>query len=160
MKQWIIGEAIDHVSDEAIKVFRLKRLPVSSVIFVTRGMILAHSWPIATTSSEVTINQDMKAIIVKSKLIPAYLSHLLRALTPQVLRRVETAAHGTKRLKTETVLNLKMPCPSMETQRKIVAYLDATHDEVKEMQRIQADDRSLLEQVEQSILAQAFRGEL
>jgi type I restriction enzyme, S subunit len=123
-------------------------------------MILAHSWPVAITSAEVTINQDMKAFIVKSKLNPAYFSHLIRALTPHVLKRVETAAHGTKRLKTETVLNLMIPCPSMETQRKIVAYLDAMRDEVLEMQRIQTDDRSLLEQVEQSILAQAFRGEL
>ncbi len=50
--------------------------------------------------------------------------------------------------------------PSFNTQRQVAAYLDAIRDEVNEMQRIQNDDHTLLEQVEQSILAQAFSGEL
>lgn len=33
-----------------------------AVLFVVRGMILAHTFPVALTRVPVTINQDMKAL--------------------------------------------------------------------------------------------------
>lgn len=46
------------------------------------------------------------------------------------------------------------------TQAQIVAYLSDIREQVTQMQRSQAEDRNLLNGVEQAILAQAFRGEL
>lgn len=50
--------------------------------------------------------------------------------------------------------------PSLEEQGQIVQYLDALQNEVTEIQKIQNADGQLISQLEQVILAQAFRGEL
>jgi len=55
---------------------------------------------------------------------------------------------------------LPVPLPPKEEQLQTVAYLENVLKEIAEMRKIQADDSSLLEQMAQAILAQAFRGEL
>lgn len=50
--------------------------------------------------------------------------------------------------------------PDLNEQRRIVTYLDSVKREAAELQRIQGQDGGLLAKMEQSILAQAFRGEL
>jgi type I restriction enzyme S subunit len=89
-----------------------------------------------------------------------YLAYILRAQESDVVRQVETAAHGTKRLKTETIEQLEIPLPSKVIQQQIVMYLDSVEAELVEVEQIQTLDGQLLDQVEQSILDQAFRGEL
>ena len=56
--------------------------------------------------------------------------------------------------------NFPLRYPSLAEQRVIVARLDATKAEIVEMQETQLEDAGLVEQLERSILAQAFRGEL
>lgn len=50
--------------------------------------------------------------------------------------------------------------PSLAEQKVIVAHLDAVRAEIVELQRTQHGDGALVEQMEQAILAQAFRGDL
>lgn len=50
--------------------------------------------------------------------------------------------------------------PTRDEQHKIIAYLDTVRSEIEDMQETQTADSQLIEQLEQSILAQAFRGEL
>lgn len=50
--------------------------------------------------------------------------------------------------------------PDLNEQRRIVTYLDSVRQQTAELQRIQGQDDVLLTEMEQSILAQAFRGEL
>ena len=55
---------------------------------------------------------------------------------------------------------IQFPQLSTQEQRKIARYLQAVKSEVKEMQRDQVETVAMLAQMEQAILAQAFRGEL
>ena len=48
-------------------------IPPGSVLLVVRGMILAHSVPVATTEASVTIKQDMKALWCNRQVLPDYL---------------------------------------------------------------------------------------
>jgi type I restriction enzyme, S subunit len=50
--------------------------------------------------------------------------------------------------------------PPKKEQQGIVRYLDSVKTEIEALQEIQAQDEQSLEQVEQAILAQAFRGGL
>jgi type I restriction enzyme, S subunit len=56
--------------------------------------------------------------------------------------------------------NFPIRYPSLNEQKSLVEYFDAVNAEIIEMHKTQEDDASLLEHLEQSILAQAFRGEL
>jgi type I restriction enzyme S subunit len=53
-----------------------------------------------------------------------------------------------------------MLLPPVPEQRRIVAQLDAAKAEIAQMLKARTTDRAMIDQVEQSILAQAFRGEL
>ncbi|MBN1872895.1 MAG: restriction endonuclease [Anaerolineae bacterium] len=56
--------------------------------------------------------------------------------------------------------NFPLRYPLLAEQQTIVAQLDAARAEITEMQKLQSQDTRLVEQLEQAILAQAFRGEL
>lgn len=66
MKRLVIDTSLDTVSASNIESGKLKEIPASSTLLVIRGMILAHTVPIAIAKRAVTINQDMKAVIFAS----------------------------------------------------------------------------------------------
>jgi restriction endonuclease S subunit len=160
MKSWYIDDAQDHISPIALEETAVKLIPKRSVLVVVRGMILAHTFPVSVTTKEVTINQDMKALAPADDLLPEYLAYILRARAPSILRKVEIAAHGTRRLKTNTLMQVVVPDIPKDSQQRIVAYLDSVQSAVNDMQRILDQDAKLLDQLERSILERAFRGEL
>lgn len=160
MKTWIIENTQDHITPAAIQESSTKRIKSGSVLVVVRGMILARTWPVAIAGLDLTINQDIKALVPQEGLVGKYLGYMLRALTPYVLTLVDTAAHGTKRLKTEVLEALKIPLPPKREQQYIVASLEAIESDLKIMQETPAQNERTLQEVEQMILTKAFRGEL
>ena len=73
MKRAELSDAKDHITAVAVKETSVSILPLETVLVVVRGMILAHSFPVAITRAPVTINQDMKALRVQSSLGQRYL---------------------------------------------------------------------------------------
>jgi type I restriction enzyme, S subunit len=160
MKRWVIDSTEDHISPEAIAASSAKIIPAGAVLAVVRGMILARSWPIAVSGVDLTINQDMKALVPKAWILSEYLGYVLKGLERQVLGQVETAAHGTRRLRTSTMESLEVPTPSLSEQHRIVAYLDSVQKQTTALKRAQEDTDAELRRLEQAILDRAFRGEL
>ena len=102
----------------------------------------------------------MKALSPTDDFLPEYLAYILRARASSILREVEIAAHGTRRLKTDTLMQVVVPDIPKDSQQRTVAYLDSVQSAVNDMRRILDQDAKLLDQLEQSILQRAFRGEL
>jgi type I restriction enzyme S subunit len=63
MKSLYIDDSEDHLSESVFKHTNLKLLHPGHVLIVVRGMILAHTFPVAVNRVAVSINQDMKAIL-------------------------------------------------------------------------------------------------
>ena len=124
MKRELIGDSIDHVSETALQETTLHLVPVGSVLIVVRGMILAHTVPVAQTVEPVTINQDMKALIPGPSLEPAFLRWLAKSAQQQLLGLVEEAGHGTRCLRSELWKALQVSFPSRPIQRIIANFLD------------------------------------
>jgi type I restriction enzyme S subunit len=91
---------------------------------VVRGMILAHTVPISILDVDAAINQDLKALIPKRELDTSFLAAMLRAQQATILSQVGTAAHGTKKLDSRVLENLRIPFPPVAEQRRIAAILD------------------------------------
>lgn len=124
MKQPRLTDSADHVSESVFSTTSLRRLPAGTVVMVVRGMILAHTVPISILDVPAAINQDLKALIPRRPVDPPFLAAMLRAQHANILARVSTAAHGTKKLDTHVLQNLRVPLPSLHEQRRIVAILD------------------------------------
>lgn len=124
MKRNLITDAEDHVSEAAISNSSLKKIPPGSLLMVVRGMILAHSFPVAISECEVTINQDMKALVIPPEL-GAYLLTFMQAMKGAFVALVDRSSHGTCKLVSEKLWSYPVSLPPLAEQHRIVAKVDA-----------------------------------
>ena len=124
MKILRISDAQDHISEAAVEASSVRIIPTGSLLMVVRGMILARAFPVALTTREVTINQDMKALLPFESESNEFLLVVLRAFESEVLTAIERSTHGTCKLETEFLQGLPVPLPPLAEQRRIVAKVD------------------------------------
>jgi len=160
MKVREIHDSIDHISDQAVVESPAKLIDPGAVLVVVRGMILAHTFPSAVLRVRAAINQDMKALIPKSHVLPEYLCSVFWALQSRVLALVEKSSHDTRKLETPVLLSTGIPVPPLPDQRRIVSELDALHAKVEKLEHVQAETAAELDALLPSILDRTFKGEL
>ena len=141
MKRPRISDAIDHVSEAAVG-SGTQLAPVGSLLMVVRGMILAHTFPVAFAAAPLTFNQDIKALIPAREWSSEFLLYWLQSKGADVLRLVDVANHGTKRLPTERLFSLVMARPPLGEQRKIAAILSSVDDASRPRRRSSTSFRS------------------
>jgi type I restriction enzyme S subunit len=160
MKSFVIEDSIDHVSEAALEQTSLRLQPVHSVLVVVRGMILAHTFPVALNAVPVTINQDMKALRVKGRVSAHYLAWMLRGLQPLVLSLTDESAHGTKALRTEQWANQCVPVPPVEEQERLVAQFEAWESEAQTLCEHLTVHIARLREYRSSLISAAVTGQI
>lgn len=120
MKSVEISSSIDHINQIVFERENLKKLPVGAVLIVVRGMILVHTVPIGIATAEVAINQDIKAFVSLGRVLPEFLLWFLLSQHANLLSKVTTAAHGTKRFDMVDLLNMPVFLPDTGLQEKFV----------------------------------------
>lgn len=160
MKVKKISVAQMGITEVGLEKSSAKLIPEGAILFVVRGMILAHSFPTAISRAEVTINQDMKALVPESFILSEYAQIALDALKDTFVAIAGSSTHGTKRLETNKLGSVGIPIPPLKEQKQIVQRVEElfAHADTVEKQYNQAKAR--LDKLTQSILAKAFRGEL
>jgi len=160
MKVAEIYDVKDHISDDAVKNSSTKVIDPPAVLFVVRGMILAHTLPVAVSRVQLAVNQDIKALKPKSERPSAeYLALMLRGASGYLLHNVEIAGHGTRRLKTSVWSKLPIPILPSDEERVLVEKLGAVEGTLVKIQE-QDLRESEISAMQQSILRKAFAGEL
>jgi type I restriction enzyme S subunit len=155
MKRDSIGDSEDHVTQAALDQTVVQLLPVGSVLVVVRGMILAHTLPVAITTQPVTINQDIKALRCGAALYPRYLQAVLQGRAHWLLSQADESAHGTKKLDTEVLRRFEVPCPSLVEQRAIIRYLDTETGRLDQLIIAKARVLDLLAEKRRAVIASA-----
>ncbi|MFW0773817.1 restriction endonuclease subunit S [Paenarthrobacter nitroguajacolicus] len=156
LKRARLRDSIDHISPNVPAHTSLRLLQAGTVVFVVRGMILAHSFPVALLECEGTINQDLKAIIPTRDVVPEFLLACLQAQQKYVVGLVETAAHGTKKVTTETLGKTWVFDVPIELQQ-VFATRVAAVERLKESHRKHLVE---LDALFTSLQSRAFKGEL
>lgn len=124
MKVDFISESQDQITARALSETTIRTIPSGSLLVVVRGMILAHSFPVAITRVDVTINQDMKALMPRNPEIAPYLMLVCRGFKNDFLNLVERSTHGTCKLETHKLLDFSFGLPPIAEQHRIVAKVD------------------------------------
>jgi len=125
MKRRVVSTSEDLITQQALEETGIKLIAPQVVLVVVRGMILAHSFPVAVTSAPVTINQDMKALRLIDGIDAFYFAWALDGLARGIIATVVgEAAHGTRAIRMDQWRSLVVPLPPYLEQRAIVAFLD------------------------------------
>ncbi len=158
---------LDYLSDSRLHVSHLatletpaRILPPGCVLFVVRGMILAHSFPVALTRASVTINQDMKALELFDSRHGEFVLLALKGLRDRVLSRVQRSSHGTCRLDGDSYRKLKVPVPPLYEQQRIVARVGELMSLCDQLKSAQAERERQRNRLVAALFSEVLRDEL
>jgi type I restriction enzyme S subunit len=122
MKRRELCDAIDHVSEEGARAGSRVVQP-STIFVVVRGMILAHSFPVAITRVRCAFNQDIKALVCSAEIDAEFLLAVLEHRKGELLQLPTPSTHGTMRVITEELQSLVVPKPPIVEQQMVVRTL-------------------------------------
>jgi type I restriction enzyme S subunit len=125
MKTDSISSAIDNITLQAVTESSATLITQGAVLIVVRGMILLHSVPVALTEVDLTINQDMKALVPNNAVNAKYLLYLLKGIRDLILSLVDSSAHGTRVLPTEEFKRLEVAIPTPDEQSIITTFIES-----------------------------------
>lgn len=112
---------------------------------------MQHTLPIAVNQVDVTINQDIKALIIKDKsqLNPYYLAYYFNTFQKRILPLI--VKHGTivQSVNTEQFDKLPIPIPPIEIQKQIVKKFETAYQAKREKE---AEAKELLAGIDAYLL--------
>ena len=148
MKQFELHQSIDTITGDAVAA-GARLMPTGTVFIVIRGMILAHTFPVGVSTTEVAFNQDVKAIVPKQGLRGRYLAYWLSSHSHQFLKLATTATHGTKRFDMDELQTALVGVPLPNEQKHIVRIFDVQQSVIERLQgltgKLQAEKRGLMQ---------------
>jgi len=154
MKQLVVSDSIDHITEEAIQNSSAKLIPVDSVLMVIRSGILKRTLPVAINSVEVAVNQDMKAFIPKENVNSKFLMYTFISRENELLGNVRAVTADN--IEFSIIKNLVTPCPPIELQNEFAQF-------VQQVDKLKFGMEQSLKGLEanfDSLMQRAFKGEL
>ncbi|ENW4829396.1 restriction endonuclease subunit S [Vibrio vulnificus] len=155
MKRDFIDSAIDTVTEKAVEETTIKLIPNNSLLMVVRGMILAHSFPVALTKKTLVINQDMKALVF-SQLHSDFLLLVMKAMRDSVVGLVDHSSHGTCKLVSEKLWAFPLAIPPYREQENITNMVNEFLAICDELKLRLGDSRQTQLQLTDAIVEQAL----
>lgn len=128
----------------------------STVLIVVRGMILAHTVPLAIVRAPMVFNQDIKGLLPSDGIPGEFLYWALRCSHARLIELVDVASHGTRRIDTERLMNMDMYVGSENAMRTFAA----THRRFFEDREERLEGMISASALYSSLLDHAFSGEL
>jgi len=151
MKRARLRDAIDHITQDAVA-DGARVVGPGAVFIVVRGMILAHSLPVALTEQPASFNQDIKALVTRSDIHAGFVLYWLLANKQKLHRLVTESTHGTKRLPTEVLFSQEVRLPSFSEQCAISEAMTDVDMLLEQVHALIAKKRSLKEAAMQQLL--------
>nr|WP_282100540.1 restriction endonuclease subunit S [Pseudoalteromonas sp. MMG005] len=160
MKVKYMADSIDKITEIAVKKSSVKLLPENTVLIVVRGMILAKKIPIAITTKSLTINQDMKGMVVTSECNAKYLLNLLDGLHEELSTILEESGHGTKTMPTDKLGGFKLPFPPELEQNQIIKFVETESNKFDKAVDLQHQQIEKLKEYKTTLINSAVTGKI
>ena len=124
MKSDLIGSTEDYLTELGVQESATKIVSSNSVLIVVRSGILRHTIPVARNTTEVALNQDMKALITKALLLPGYLHCLISGLQKGLLPLWSKPGCTVESIEMGYMLNTEIPIPPVSEQDQIISHVE------------------------------------
>ncbi len=156
MKRSRLWDATDHVTDKALG-NGTRLAPRHALLLVVRGMILAHTFPVARAEVPLAFNQDIKALVLRDDVDSDYLLWWLAAHESRFLGITTESTHGTKRLSTDELQYVEVALPPLPEQRAIATALNDVDELLGGLDRLIAKKRDIKQAAMQQLLTGQIR---
>jgi len=150
-----IEHSEDHISLKALQESATQIIPANSVLIVTRSGILRHTVPCALNTTEVAINQDIKAFIPIEDVNSTFLMFQMHTLAAGILKRVRVGA-TVHNLETDYLSKLQIILPPIEKQAEYSRRVIHLQSLIQNINTFQID----LETMWANMASAAFSGDL
>ena len=117
----------DHITELAAEEATTYVVDKPALLMVSRSGILQHSLPVMVTYKRAAINQDIKAFFPDSRVSVDYLGAYFDLLGKRLLPLLCKSGATVQSINTNELMNLQVPVPPIEVQRRLVAELDAAY---------------------------------
>lgn len=153
MKIDVITSTIESVSEAGAR-SGTRIVPTDSIFVVVRGMILAHTFPVAIAGCPVAFNQDIRALIPSQEYRPWFLFYWFQHSAQRCLGIVADSSHGTKRIPSDALFALEVPKPPLEEQDELIHVMQAHDAAAGHLLRHEQQSRG----VSRGLMADLFQG--
>ncbi|KPL77631.1 hypothetical protein AC812_03285 [Bellilinea caldifistulae] len=158
----IITSSEETITEQGLENSNAKIFPEGTLLMAMYGATVGK---LGILGIKAATNQAICAIFTPEHILNKFLFWYLRFARNLII--VQSFGGAQPNISQVVIKNLFVPLPylhdhdrSLAEQRRIVAYLESIQQEVQEAQKLIEADLHAIEQLEQSILAAAFRGEL
>lgn len=158
MKSDYLTDSEDHITKEAVIETGLKLFPRNTVIFCVRSGILRHTFPVCIATVPVTINQDLRAMVLPDEIESAYLLYYLRGINDIIISLYQKTGATVESIEMNWLMYLPVVIPPKDEQKRIIARLKENCASIDNA--IDANERTItrLKELRQSLIFEAVTG--
>jgi type I restriction enzyme, S subunit len=126
--------------------------PTGATLVLVRGMTLHREARIGLATRPVSFNQDIKALVPKSGIMPEFLVYSLQARSDQILDLVSSAGSGTGVLDTGLLKRLPIWVPARHEQQQIVDSVTVADRSIEALERLIVKKQAIKQGMMQQLL--------
>lgn len=160
VKSWRVSRGTEFVTQRALNETRLRKCRPGTVLTVVRSGVLAHTLPVAITTAELVVNQDVKALDSGSDQLNEWLARYLQAHQREILEENRKDGTTVQSIRVEQLLKRLIPIPPLAEQKRIVAKVEELLAHINAARERLARLPAILKRFRQSVLAAACSGRL
>ncbi|MFY1666640.1 restriction endonuclease subunit S [Pseudomonas sp. Pseu.R1] len=160
MKKNVLNDSEDRISQLAVDQAGMTLYPANSVLMVTRSGILQHTFPVALSSVQLTVNQDIKVLRPTEGLVPKLFFYMLKRFGTDILSTCSKDGTTVQSIDSEKLEAFLLPLPPLAEQTRIAAKLDELLAQVDTLKTRTGGIPALLRRFRQSVLSAAVSGRL
>lgn len=158
MKAQRITAAQDYITKAALESTSIQLIPPGALLFVTRSGILARTLPIAETSVEVVINQDIKALILNPEFDPEYVRYQLAFREQEILSKALKLGTTVQSVDFTALKSIHLHYPPLMEQRQIAESLSDLQEKIRKLDARLDASHGLIDTLRQKVISYALGG--
>ena len=135
LTSWRLLESDRTLTEQGVRAGS-KLVPAGTILMVVRGMSLKTQFRLGIAGRPLAFGQDCKALEPAPGVDGTYLAYAIKSKTAEILDLVDEAGHGTGRLSSDRLLNVRIPLPHVNEQRAIAEVLRALDNKIESIQRV------------------------
>lgn len=160
MKSDFIEATEDYLTEIGVAESATKIVPVDSVLIVVRSGILRHTIPVARNTVQVSLNQDMKALVANERLRPGFIHWFISGLQEGLLPIWSKQGCTVESIEMDYMSNTVIPLPPVEEQDAILEKIvEITSRLDAQAEKVTAVISSLIE-YRSSLITHAVTGKI